>query len=425
MTAPVVSVVIPAFGWPEALRLSLASALSQRDVPVEILVSGDACPLSEAVVEAAADPRVRFLNLATNSGSQAAPNNAALAVARGTYIAYLGQDDLWHPRHLVTLVAAAEAAGADVAYSVCLVFGADTPGALAVSGRALPATDGFFVPPTSLLHRADLVGRIGPWRDPRTETLPVDHELLARAQRSGATFAATGCVTAFKWPSAWTVDAYRTRDVSRQQAMAAALAVDAAAVVERELVATLGHAIAGRLRPLRLPDGLRPGDAADYNRVRRGLAPFAPLTPDVDVALDRPLIAGDGWFPPEADARGTFRWMGQRATLTVPIDARGALRLRTCVRFHLADDQRAGLRVLAGNTALPLRWMPDPQGGAWAEALMPAELACAEPGRVRLTFETTRAIVPAEAQPPSRDTRALGLAISRVVLEPAQPAPGR
>ena len=328
MAAPVVSVVIPAFGWPEALRLSLTSALSQVDVPFEIIVSGDACSLSGAVVAAIADPRVRFLNLAANSGSQAAPNNAAIAEARGTYIAYLGQDDLWHPRHLATLVAAADTACADVAYSVCLVFGAETPGALAVSGRALPTTDAFFVPPSSLLHRADLVARIGPWRDPRAETLPVDHELLVRAQRGGATFAATGCVTAFKWPSAWIVDAYRTRDVSRQQAMAAALAVDAAAVVERELLATLGHAIAGRLRPLRLPDGLQPGDAADYNRVRRGLAPFAPLTPQVDVALDRPLIAGDGWFAPETDARGTFRWMGQQATLTVPIDARGALRLR-------------------------------------------------------------------------------------------------
>lgn len=423
MAAPVVSVIIPAFGWPEALTLSLASALSQVDVAFEVLVSGDACALSGAVVEAAADPRVRFLNLAANSGSQAAPNNAAIAEARGTYIAYLGQDDLWHPRHLATLVAAADAPGADAAYSVCLVFGAEAPGALAVSGRGRAGGDAFFVPPTSLLHRADLIARIGPWRDPRTETLPVDHELIARALHHGATFVPTGRVTAFKWPSAWTVDAYRTRDVSRQAAMATALAADAAGVVERELLATLKHASAGRLRPLQAPGGLQPGDAANYNRIRRGLAPLTPLTTAVDVALAHPLIAGDGWFAPETDARGSFRWMGQRATLTVPIDAQGPLRLRTGVRFHLADDQLAGLRVLAADTPLALRWMPDPQGGVWAEASVPVEVARAEPGRVRLTFETTRAIVPAEAHPPSPDTRALGLAIARVVLEPASARP--
>ena len=99
--SPMVSVIIATFNWRAALRLAIRSALGQTLQAFEILVVGDACTDdSEAVVEAFGDPRIRWLNLAENAGSQYGPNNAGLNAARGEWIAYLGHDDIWAPRHI-------------------------------------------------------------------------------------------------------------------------------------------------------------------------------------------------------------------------------------------------------------------------------------------------------------------------------------
>ena len=54
---------------------------------------------------------MRWTNLPENAGTQSAPNNAGLDLARGKYVAYLGHDDLWHPWHLAAIVGALERTG--------------------------------------------------------------------------------------------------------------------------------------------------------------------------------------------------------------------------------------------------------------------------------------------------------------------------
>src|SRR4051812_43048429 len=105
---PIVTVVIAAYGWPEALAHSIPSVLAQSLADLELLVVGDGCQSgSEAAARAfERDPRVRWHALPANSGSQAAPNNLGNALARGRFVAYLGQDDLWHRDHVSSLVAA-------------------------------------------------------------------------------------------------------------------------------------------------------------------------------------------------------------------------------------------------------------------------------------------------------------------------------
>jgi tetratricopeptide (TPR) repeat protein len=57
------------------------------------------------VVEGFNDPRLKYLNLAENRG-KAACLNLGLERARGSYVAYLDDDDIWYPNHLSTLVRA-------------------------------------------------------------------------------------------------------------------------------------------------------------------------------------------------------------------------------------------------------------------------------------------------------------------------------
>jgi glycosyltransferase involved in cell wall biosynthesis len=115
-SAPVVSVLIPAYNVADYLDQSVASALAQ-DVEVEVLIVDD-CSTDDGATEAAirrleADPRVRGFRLPVNGGPSAA-RNKAIDEARGEWIALLDADDWFAPGRLSYLLGLAAAAGADV-----------------------------------------------------------------------------------------------------------------------------------------------------------------------------------------------------------------------------------------------------------------------------------------------------------------------
>ena len=103
---PLISVIMATYNSARTLKKAIASVLAQDFNDYEVWVMGDACrDDSPQVVQAFADRRLKWINLETNSGSQAVPNNEGLRRARGEYIAYLGHDDLWFPWHLSGLLA--------------------------------------------------------------------------------------------------------------------------------------------------------------------------------------------------------------------------------------------------------------------------------------------------------------------------------
>jgi glycosyltransferase involved in cell wall biosynthesis len=101
MPAPEVSVVIPTRNrWELLSRHALASALGQGDVQVEVIVVDDASDDgSDERLEAVNDPRVRTI-LREQQGGQAGALNEGIEAARGEWIAFLDDDDLWSPRKL-------------------------------------------------------------------------------------------------------------------------------------------------------------------------------------------------------------------------------------------------------------------------------------------------------------------------------------
>jgi glycosyltransferase involved in cell wall biosynthesis len=101
---PLVSVIIPTFNRPQYLGLALASAINQTFKNIEIIVQDNGSSEDPAdSVSAFADSRVKFFRNASNIG-QTANIVTACARATGKYLAILGDDDLWSPDFLGSLV---------------------------------------------------------------------------------------------------------------------------------------------------------------------------------------------------------------------------------------------------------------------------------------------------------------------------------
>lgn len=214
---PRVTVVIPTYNWATVLPYSIASVLGQSMDDLELLVIGDGCTdESGDVVRAVADPRVRWVNLPVNGGTQAGPNNEGLRQARGEYTAYLGHDDLWLPDHLHHLVAAAGKYDSLV-YGLQLrvaperaPFIAPEPGWSYRPGR--------WIPPTSFLHRTDHARSAGGWRPPaETGTLNPESDLVARIAARFGDPQRVEHVTSIKFPASLRRDVYRLRPCHEQE----------------------------------------------------------------------------------------------------------------------------------------------------------------------------------------------------------------
>jgi glycosyltransferase involved in cell wall biosynthesis len=115
-TPGLVSVVIPTHNRRVALQAGLRSVLGQRNVDLEVIVvddgSRDDTPQWLGQV---GDPRLRVLRHEVATGVATARNHG-IAAARGEWLAFLDDDDLWAPDKLCRQLATAEEASADLVY---------------------------------------------------------------------------------------------------------------------------------------------------------------------------------------------------------------------------------------------------------------------------------------------------------------------
>lgn len=94
--APVFSVIVPTCDRPRLLDEAVGSVLAQSVVDIEVVVVDDGVTTSAPDFD---DPRVRVLRPGGGRGPGAA-RNTGLAAARGRYVAFLDDDDLWTPDRL-------------------------------------------------------------------------------------------------------------------------------------------------------------------------------------------------------------------------------------------------------------------------------------------------------------------------------------
>jgi len=83
---------------------ALGSVLAQTFEDFEVVVVNDGGPPdAEEICKRAQDNRVRYI-LRNHSGVSSGPLNSGLDTARGEYVAYLDDDDMYKPDHLETLI---------------------------------------------------------------------------------------------------------------------------------------------------------------------------------------------------------------------------------------------------------------------------------------------------------------------------------
>lgn len=104
---PIVSVIIPTYKRADYLKLTLDSILNQTFKDFEIIVVDDGTPNDDNLFLCKNYERVKYIKF-ENSGGPAKPRNIGIREAKGKYIAFVDDDDLWLPSKLEKQVAVLE-----------------------------------------------------------------------------------------------------------------------------------------------------------------------------------------------------------------------------------------------------------------------------------------------------------------------------
>ena len=131
-----VSVVIPSIGTPE-LFSAIASVLAQSYDVLEIIVVDDS--VDSRIVLQDFDSS-KLVKVSTGGGKgPSASRNLGSSMAKGRWIAYLDEDDLWLPDKIAEQISLGKASGADLILTSAIFFGKKRslrPKKLLVNGKS-------------------------------------------------------------------------------------------------------------------------------------------------------------------------------------------------------------------------------------------------------------------------------------------------
>lgn len=94
MENPLVSIIIPTYNRAHFLRLTLLSIANQTYQNFEVFVIDDGSPNNEAQLVCENFEKVTYYKI-ENSGGPAKPRNFGIQKAKGKYIAFVDDDDIW------------------------------------------------------------------------------------------------------------------------------------------------------------------------------------------------------------------------------------------------------------------------------------------------------------------------------------------
>lgn len=194
MSAPLVSVIMPAYNAAATIEEALQSALKQTYRPLEVVVVDDGSTDATAdIVQQRFGEQVRLLR--EPHRGRASARNTALLAAKGDLIQFLDADDLLEPAKVSAQVAyLVDQPGIDVVYGDIECFAADDPSvrwpykpAEAPEGVVLSSMieDGFLLT-LSAIVRATRCAEVGGF-DPQLRSNE-DWDLWVRIAATGARF---------------------------------------------------------------------------------------------------------------------------------------------------------------------------------------------------------------------------------------------
>ena len=191
---PEVTVVIPTRDrWETLSRSALPAVFMQEDVSLDVVVVDDGSSDETRAGLASLDlPDLRVVRHDVSQGVSAA-RNAGVALARGEWLAFLDDDDIWAPRKLRTQIDLAVDEGVDYVFSSAVII--DRFRRL-IAYTAVPDDDDLVslllwknvVPGgcSNLVARADLVRRLGGFDERLSMLADWDLWLRLALEASGA-----------------------------------------------------------------------------------------------------------------------------------------------------------------------------------------------------------------------------------------------
>ena len=289
--------ILATYNWPNVLRYAIETVLWQSFEDFELLVIGDCCTdNTEEIVASFGDPRIRWHNLPENTGNQSGPNDGGLKMARGKYVAYMHQDDLWLPDHLAVLVDALRENDVPLAHTLLLEVSAPPEQIRRVvglpgSGRFGPDKIDIWTP--AVMHPTAVGLQAGGWRDWRSIYDTPFRDFLARVIGPEGRLRSVPEVTVVKFHSGQRRNSYIDQPCAEQAEYFDRIRSQPE-FRYRELVAAMHAAARGSMDRRTIgatPPGAPPGWEVEQLRQVRGLGSSTLPRPVANRYLSRFMIS--------------------------------------------------------------------------------------------------------------------------------------
>lgn len=165
---PKISVVISTYNRPEYLQRAIDSVLAQTFKDFELIIVDDHSKTPPKFSLPPNEKRVTAMRLPYNTGYMVIPKNIGVMIARGQYIAYLDDDNVFLPDHLDVLYKAITKYQADVVYGDRM-YRSDDPNEKRFMGKQSYPYDlsrieqGNYIDTSDIMHTIQAINDVGFW----------------------------------------------------------------------------------------------------------------------------------------------------------------------------------------------------------------------------------------------------------------------
>jgi len=168
MKKPKTSVIIATHNRPQLLQRAIDSVLAQTLKDFELIVIDDHSDKPPNIKLPEGEDRLVAMRLPHNTGYAVKPRNVGIMIARGDYISYLDDDNVYLPNHLEVLYEAITKNQADVVYGD-RVYKSNNPNETKFMGKQSYPYDlrqiemGNYIDTSDIMHTIQAINDIGYW----------------------------------------------------------------------------------------------------------------------------------------------------------------------------------------------------------------------------------------------------------------------